>query len=92
MRFALESPGIVAHFGIVNAGQALKHIHLVDMRATPCPVPRMDEQREIAACLRSIVERSESERATLIELQELKSALMSVLLTGEVRVTPDVGV
>src|SRR5450631_1687773 len=39
MRFALEAPAIAAHFGVVNAGMALKHIHLVDLRATPCPVP-----------------------------------------------------
>lgn len=89
MRFALEAPPIAGHFGIVNAGQALKHIHLVDLRATPCPIPPMEEQEEIAGSLRAVGERLRSERAVADGLRHLKSALMSVLLTGEVRVKPD---
>jgi len=89
LRFALEAPPIAAHFGVVNAGLALKHIHLVDLRATPCPIPPLAEQVEIADALRSIGNRIAAEKMGLDVLREVKAALMSVLLTGEVRVKPD---
>jgi type I restriction enzyme S subunit len=89
MRFALEAPAIAAHFGVVNAGMALKHIHLVDLRATPCPVPPLAEQREISEAIRSVCSRIVAEKEHLAAVSATKSALMSVLLTGEVRVRVD---
>lgn len=51
--------------------------------------PPMQEQEHIVNCLGSVTDRRRSEVKSLDSLQGLKSALMSVLLTGEVRVTPD---
>lgn len=91
MRFALESPKVAAHFNVVHAGLALKHIHLIDLRATPCPLPPLAEQREIAASLRAIGSQVVAAREHVVSLRQVKSALMSVLLTGEVRVPTEEG-
>lgn len=52
-------------------------------------VPRLDEQREIVAAIDAVRGRRDAEVAALNALRLLKSALMSVLLTGEMRVKPD---
>ena len=53
------------------------------------PAPSKEEQIEIVEILRSFDGRRESEQAWMAQLREVKSALMSVLLTGEVRVRVD---
>lgn len=53
------------------------------------PMPPVDEQREIAAVARTVEVRLHAEMSVRDSLQVLKSGLMSGLLTGEVRVTPD---
>jgi len=55
----------------------------------PMVKPPVEEQREIAEAIEVISIRAALERESYGALQELKSSLMSVLLTGEVRVTPD---
>jgi type I restriction enzyme S subunit len=57
--------------------------------AVPVMLPTLGEQREIDAALSSIDVRLLTTRGTLDAMSRVKSALMSVLLTGEVRVTPD---
>ena len=53
------------------------------------PVPPPDEQAKIEAVLSAIDARIDREENGLLALESVKSALMSVLLTGEVRVKPD---
>ena len=53
------------------------------------PVPDLNEQTKIAEVLRVMDKRLDTERRRLEWLRYLKSALISVLLTGELRVTPD---
>jgi type I restriction enzyme, S subunit len=53
------------------------------------PKPPAEEQAGIVEILRSFDGRLESEQVWLVRLRETKSALMSVLLTGEVRVHVD---
>lgn len=53
------------------------------------PVPHHDEQASIADSLRAIDENIIAQERVRQRGLALKSALMSVLLTGEVRVTPD---
>lgn len=53
------------------------------------PLPPIDEQRGIVAALERIDNRIEREARVLDGIRPVKSALTSVLLTGEVRVTPD---
>ena len=57
--------------------------------ATVVPVPSVEEQATIVSMLDSIEQRIETEKNRVDQLTAIKSALMSVLLTGELRVTPD---
>lgn len=53
------------------------------------PRPSPDEQQSIVDVLDALWMRSEAEAAVVEHLASARSALMSVLLTGEVRVKPD---
>ena len=53
------------------------------------PLPSPDEQIKIAEILKAVDKRSDVEQQRVELLGGLKSALMSVLLTGELRVTSD---
>ena len=68
---------------------ALTGITTKDFFSVPVPVPAMDEQREISRILTSNDKFIEECQDSIDGLQAVKSALMSVLLTGELRVTPD---
>jgi len=60
-----------------------------DVAAFLVAVPALEEQAKIAAIVDAHDERLRLEQGNVHGLRALKSALMSVLLTGEVRVTPD---
>ena len=68
---------------------AQKNINLNTLNPLRVPLPGMTEQRQIAESVWSIIKREEITRKHWDGLKQLKSALMSVLLTGELRVTPD---
>ena len=70
-----------------NAGRPV--ISSATLKAIRLPIPSVSEQRAIAALGRELERRIGSEVEFLKGLRIAKSALMSVLLTGEVRVTPD---
>ena len=70
-------------------GVSQVNINRKNLLATPVPVPPIQEQAAIVAMLDSIQHRVEVEQSKVERLAELKSALVSVLLTGELRVTPD---
>jgi type I restriction enzyme S subunit len=57
--------------------------------ASKVPKAPLPEQRSIVEVFRSLDARATAETAWRVGLSETKAALMSVLLTGEVRVTPD---
>jgi type I restriction enzyme S subunit len=59
------------------------------MKEMPVPVPDRKEQQAIVAALSAIDGRLTQETGAIEGLRQLKSALMSVLLTGEVRVCVD---
>jgi len=86
LQYVLESPKVARQFGLTHAGSALKHIHLVDLRRTRCPLPPPDEQEDIAAVLRCVLSREQSEQESLHRLTVVKSALSDALLTGDIRV------
>lgn len=52
-------------------------------------MPQLSEQLEIANVGQRMESRLRAEMAHLAALKELKSALLSILLTGELRVTLD---
>ncbi len=68
---------------------AQKNINLNTLKPLRVPLPGMMEQRQIAESVWSIIKREEDTRQHCDGLKQLKSALMFVLLTGEIRVTPD---
>lgn len=67
----------------------LASINSSQLKAMPIPVPPVEEQREVVSAIDAVAERSASEEACASQLRSAKAALMSVLLTGEVRVKPD---
>ena len=73
----------------MTIGTGVPHLNLGILRAFPVPVPALEEQRVIVRYLSATDARIDSELRSLRTLKVLKSALMSVLLTGELRVTPD---
>ena len=68
---------------------AQKNINLDTLKPLKVPLPRMAEQRRIAELLWSIIRREQNANLYRDGLTRIKSALMSVLLTGELRVSPD---
>jgi type I restriction enzyme S subunit len=60
-----------------------------DVRSILVPVPSKEEQRLIGDAILVVEANSRGHADQLAGLHELKSALMSGLLTGEVRVKPD---
>ena len=70
---------------------AQKNINLDTLKPLKVPLPRMTEQRRIAELLWSIIRREQNANLYRDSLTWLKSSLMPVLLTGELRVIPDPG-
>jgi type I restriction enzyme S subunit len=75
---ALATPGVSQVN--VNRGRMLE---------LAIPVAPLAEQREIMAVIAGLQSRMNDETVALCQLGKLKSALLSALLTGELRVTPD---
>lgn len=67
----------------------LVHLRKAELTGWPVALPQIAEQEVIVASFDSVGTRLEVEASRLECLRETKSALMSVLLTGEVRVTVD---
>ncbi|MGC9986251.1 MAG: restriction endonuclease subunit S [Polyangia bacterium] len=72
-----------------SGSSAQQAIYLAHLKKMPVPVPTLGEQEAIAGVHHRFGNRLSAESAFLSSLQALKSALMSVLLTGEVRVRVD---
>ncbi len=73
-----------------QGGLAQQHFNVGAMKRMPVPIPSsIEEQDAIVEQLIAIDNRIVAERQTANALAQLKSSLMFVLLSGEVRVTPD---
>ena len=68
---------------------AQKNINLNTLKPLRVPLPAMTEQTQIAHSVWSTIKREKNTRQHCDGLKQLKSALISVLLTGELRVSPD---
>jgi len=90
----------LAHWAASSRGKAyfmdcakqttnLASINSTQLKALPVPMPSPDEQHGIVVRIDSANARFVAEAGALQALQTIKSALMSVLLTGEVRVKRD---
>jgi type I restriction enzyme S subunit len=74
---------------MATPGVSQVNINRGKMLAMKVPVPPPEEQRDLMAILSGLDERLATERAVASQIAAVKAALMSVLLTGEVRVKPD---
>lgn len=72
-----------------QAGGAQQNLNVSVLGAAMIPLPPMDEQRNIAAAIDGLYRREDAEMSVMNGLASLKHSLMSVLLTGELRVKPD---
>ena len=85
----LQSRYVKTHLLVNQKGTDLPHISKAEIESSICPFPPMAEQERISdvlGTLDSYTAQLERERK---QTHRVKSALMSVLLTGELRVTPD---
>ena len=86
-----RSPKALKLIEAMTIGTGVPHLNLGILKAFPVPVPSLREQGAIVRYLSGTDARVDSELRSLRPLKDLKSALMAVLLTGELRVTPDTG-
>ena len=70
-------------------GSTMKHIRKGVLREHAVHVPPVAEQQRIAAVLSAMGDAMSRNKALVQQVRVVKSALMSVLLTGQLRVTPD---
>jgi type I restriction enzyme S subunit len=90
LMYALQSPVSAEQVGrLKGVGSGVPKLALFRIESILVALPPLDEQRLVARTLQELIFRSRSEQQVLDSLMRVKSALMSVLLTGEVRVTPD---
>lgn len=85
----LNSPSGKRQADLAAIGNAQPTVTLKSLSAFLLPTPPLEEQEEIEKVVEAASVREASEASGLAALHALKSALMSVLLTGELRVTPD---
>ena len=76
-------------FNRLNDSGAKAGLNLPTVMKLTVPKPPRDEQEKIVKILTTVEDRLTGEVGKLAGLTVTKSALMSVLLTGELRVTPD---
>lgn len=86
---AIYSDSGQKYLGLSKVDNARPNVSLTSLRAFPMPVPPLNEQDQIVDAGRALTSRLERELEAIVQLRIAKFALMSVLLTGEVRVTPD---
>ena len=76
--------------GIARQTTSVAHLGVTRFANLILPLPSLTEQVEIAENIDMISSREDSERRKLDQLSVLKSALLSVLPSGEIRVNPNI--
>ena len=90
VRIAMESDSCQAQLArLKGVGGGVPKLALFRIEQVRLPLPTVREQREIVGVFEGIRAYHLTLSALLDAAQQVKSALMSVLLTGELRVTPD---
>lgn len=85
----LHSHFVQDHLKTLQKGTDLPHISKTEIESCCIPLPKPQEQAAIGAVVDDTDARLDSEQQVVAALRSLKTALMSVLLTGEVRVKPE---
>lgn len=89
---------VAAHMGLAEVRKAIEQVATLGAQASinnsgvrdlPLRLPQLTEQRQIMDIIDSFDCRVDVERDFLQHLKMLKTTLMPVLFTGELRVTPD---
>ncbi|MBL9027197.1 MAG: restriction endonuclease subunit S [Myxococcales bacterium] len=89
LNLAMGSDAVRAQILNTTGGSHMRNVSQSSLKGIVLVVPPLSEQAEIAGALDSLEERADAERSTLQSLQDAKAALISVLLTGEVRINLD---
>ena len=89
LNLLLEHPRVHQQLLLRATGSHMRNISQRALRRVPIPVPSLKEQEHIELLSVHTSIRLEQETNFLRQLEVTKSALMSVLLTGELRVKPD---
>ena len=87
--YLLQSHYVKTHLQVSQKGTDLPHVSKAEIESSFCPFPPVREQEHIAVCLDSLegfVSRLEIEQQ---QVSRLRLGLMSILLTGELRVKPE---
>jgi type I restriction enzyme S subunit len=88
LTLAMASPTFQTQVAATTKGGNQPLLNLGDLRECRVPVPSLEEQRAIVSVIRSLSARIDLEVGARAQALALKAALMSVLLTGAVRVRP----
>lgn len=89
LHLLLEETGVRRQILIRTTGSHMRNISQRALRSIPIPVPPLEEQERIEGLERHASARLEEEEESLSQLEVTKRALMSVLLSGELRVSPE---
>ncbi len=89
VRLAMMEPSAQARVQSLAAGGVQKNLSGTNLSTLVLPLPPLAEQIEIVAAVAIIDARLRAERRLHKQQKEAKSALMSALLSGEVRVKVD---
>ena len=84
--YALSHKGISGAFDEYMTGGGIKHLPGVQLAKVEVSIPPLDEQRRIAEVLRSMDEATAVGQKNAEQARQIKSGLMSDLLSGRVRV------
>jgi type I restriction enzyme, S subunit len=87
--YLLNGPVVRTQLDLQSSGSTFKRINLAAIRCFLVPVVPEDEQEVIISILAATDEYIYALSRLQAHLQRLKQALMSALLSGEIRVTPD---
>lgn len=82
----LNSPRTLARVASLATGTTRSRVSRTALGLLPVPLPLLDEQRALAQFFDVVDQRQQAEEAAGTDLREVKRALSSALLSGEVRV------
>ncbi|WP_197041413.1 restriction endonuclease subunit S [Chondromyces apiculatus] len=89
IHFCLQFENIRQQLVDRTGGSQMRNISQAALREVLVPVPSLQEQTMIADAIHSVLKEEEHEVSYQRELARTKTALLSLLLTGEIRVTLD---
>ena len=90
LKFWLLSPMFVAYAKKFSEGTRMPRVNLKALINAPIPLPPLEEQKQIVEMLSTIDAAIENERRYLRVLEKCRRWLLDNLLTGKIRLSPEV--